>query len=312
MKVLVTGGAGFIGSHLVDELLKQGHEVVVLDNFSTGHSEFLPQHDRLTVLRGDCLNLIATMRSMRDCFLVFHLQANADVRGGAVNTAKDIDQNVQTTWNVLEAMRLNQGVVKGIVFASSAVVYGEPELFPTPETYFGKQTSLYGATKLACEGMIQAYCGYFGWHYNIFRFVSWIGERYTHGVIYDFVKQLMRSARLEVLGDGSQQKSYLYVQDGIRAVANLPALGTAAIWNLGHDDTITVRWLARIVLDELGLEDVEIKYGEGQRGWIGDSPLVKLDTTRIKVTGWKPEVSIEEGVRRTARYLKAHPELFKK
>lgn len=311
MRILVTGGAGFIGSHVVDALLAQEHDVVVLDNFSTGHADFLPQRNGLTVMRGDCLNLWSVRQAMRGCNTVFHLQANADVRGGKDNTGRDLDQNVSTTWNVLEAMRLDGGV-RGIIFASSAVVYGEPDVFPTPETYFGKQTSLYGATKLACEGMIQAYCGYFEWFYNIFRFVSWVGERYTHGVIFDFVKQLTQTSNyLEVLGDGLQEKSYLYVGDGVRGIIDtLRSASRQSIWNLGHDDTMLVRDLANIVIDEMGLTDVAVSFGKAKRGWIGDSPMVKLDTSRIKLTGWQPEVSIEEGIRRTVRYLKSHPELL--
>lgn len=315
MKVLVTGGCGFIGSHVVDWLLDRDYEVVVLDNLSTGRAEFLKlDHPNLKLYRGDCMDLAAVTNAMRGCQQVFHLQANADVRGGRDNTGRDMDQNVKTTWNVLEAMRMQKNPVESIAFASSAVVYGEPDVFPTPETYSGQQTSLYGATKLACESMIQAYAAYFGFGYNIFRFVSWIGEHYTHGVIFDFVKQLTQTSNyLEVLGDGLQEKSYLYVADGVAAVMAVPYGPSArGIYNIGHDESVAVRELAHVVIDEMGSGEVSISFGNTRRGWIGDAPVVRLDTSRLKVTGWKPQVSIADGIRRTVRFLKANPHLLKR
>jgi UDP-glucose 4-epimerase len=311
-KVLVTGGAGFIGSYIVGDLLARGVPVVVYDNFCTGRADFLPRpSDLLSVVRADVLDREALLPAMAGCDFIFHFQANADVRGGMHNTRVDLEQNTIATWNVLEAAR-QQGI-KGLAFASSATVYGEPEIFPTPETCGSLQTSLYGASKSACEAMIQAYSEYFGIRCFIYRFVSWIGERYTHGIIFDLMKKLSQDpTRLPLFGDGTQRKSYLYVKDGVRGVMLGIERGGAAknVFNLGHDHFLTVLEVVRIILDELGLRDVQLEFAGGQRGWLGDSPLVHLDTTRIKALGWQPETSIEEGVRRTVRYLRAHPHLL--
>ena len=310
---LVTGGAGFIGSHVVDELLRRGARVTVFDNFSTGRQEFLPAEvgERLRIVRGDVRDLSALEAAMAECDFVFHFQANADVRGGQDNTRIDLEQNTLTTWNVLEAMRRRR--LRALAFASSATVYGEPDVFPTPETYAPLQTSLYGASKYAGEAMIEAYCEYFDMRCFIYRFVSWIGERYSHGVIFDVLKKLGQdSKRLPLLGDGTQRKSYLYVKDGVRGVmlGIERAEGRKNIFNLGHDAFINVREVVEVILDELGLQNVELAFAGGERGWVGDSPLVHLDTSRMKALGWQPETSIEEGIRRTVRYLQAHPHLL--
>jgi UDP-glucose 4-epimerase len=312
-KAFVTGGAGFIGSHVVDALLAAGAQVVVYDNFCTGHRSFLPADGRadLQVVRGDVLNAPALQAAMSGCDFVFHFQANADVRGGRDNTRVDLEQNTLATWNVLEAMRKLE--IKGLAFASSATVYGEPETFPTPEDCAPLQTSLYGASKFACEAMIQAYGEYYGIRSFTYRFVSWIGERYTHGVIFDIMKKLAAdSSRLPLLGDGTQQKSYLYVKDGVNGILRgiQAASGHKNIFNLGHDDFLTVVQLVGIVLDELGLKGVPLEFAGGKRGWLGDSPLVHLDTSRLKQLGWRPDTSIEEGIRRTVRYLVANPGLI--
>ncbi len=313
-KVFVTGGAGFIGSHLVDALLARGASVVVYDDFRTGHTEFLPAGSPgLRVVRGDVLDLPALQAACAGCDFIFHFQANADVRGGRENPRVDLEQNTIATWNALEAARVNG--VKGFAFASSAAVYGEPEIFPTPETCAAFQTSLYGASKIAGEAMIEAYCEYYGMSSFSYRFVSWIGERYTHGIIFDVLKKLQRDPqRLPLLGDGSQKKSYLYVKDGVAGVMLGIDKATARknVFNLGHDYFITVVEVIRIILDELGAGDVKLEFAGGQRGWLGDSPLVHLDTTRIKNLGWQPKTSIEEGIRRTVRYLKQNPHLLRR
>jgi UDP-glucose 4-epimerase len=313
-KVLVTGGAGFIGSHLVDALLARGASVVVYDNFCTGHAEFLPPNSpKLQVVRGDVLDLPALKTASVDCDFIFHFQANADVRGGKDNTRVDLEQNTIATWNALEAARVNG--VKGFAFASSSAIYGEPEIFPTPENYAPQQTSLYGASKFAGEAMIQAYCEYYDMRSFCYRFVSWIGERYTHGIVFDILKKLQHDAHtLPLLGDGTQKKSYLYVKDGVSGVmiGIEKALAQKNIFNLGHDYFITVVEVVGIVLDELGSNEVKLEFGGGQRGWLGDSPLVHLDTLKIKSLGWKPETSIEEGIRRTVRYLKQNPRLLQR
>lgn len=308
---MVTGGAGFIGSHVVDQLLSLGSEVIVYDNFSTGHQLNLRQHSdnpRLRIVRADILDLPSLQGAMKGVDAVFHFQANADVRGGIHRTRIDLEQNTISTWNVLEAMHSTGA--KTLVFASSATVYGEPEIFPTPENSPLIQTSLYGASKVAGESMIQAYAEYFGFRTLCFRFVSWIGPRYSHGVVVDFLKKLRaNSQELEILGDGNQQKSYLDVRDGIAGIflALEHAPDRKSVFNLGHDDFINVLEVARIVTDEAGLSGVQLRTAGGKRGWLGDSPMVHLETARIKALGWKPRRSIEEGIRATVRHVLDNP-----
>jgi UDP-glucose 4-epimerase len=315
-KVLVTGGAGFIGSHVVDRLVADGARVVVYDNLCTGQLRFLEQHRtnlNVEIVCADVLDLPRLEEAMKGSEIVFHFQANADVRGGLDDRKVDLEQNTVATWNVLEAMQKNG--VRRLVFASSGTIYGEPDIFPTPESYAATQTSLYGASKLACEAMIQAYAEYENWQYFIFRFVSWIGERYSHGVIFDFVQKLTAEPSvLPILGDGTQRKSYLDVRDGVagifRALKN--SKDRINILNLGHDQSMTVLELADIVVNAMQLDSVRYQTSTGKRGWLGDSPLVLLNTTRIKQLGWRPEVSIEEGIRSTVRYLMEHQAYWRK
>lgn len=307
MRALVTGGAGFIGSHLVDELVIRGYEVVIYDDLSTGFERHLIkalESGRSTLIRGNILDKANLARAMDGVSIVFHLAANADVRGGARNRRIDLEQNIIGTHEVLEAMKA-AGAAK-IVFTSSATVYGEPSVFPTPENYAPLQTSLYGASKLAAEAMIQAYGEYFGIQSHMFRFVSWIGERYSHGVIFDFMNKLRKNPScLEILGDGNQKKSYLHVEDGINgiflALENLTDMKN--VINLGHTEYMNVTKLAQIVCQEMGLNGVEFVFAGGPRGWLGDSPFVHLDVTGIRAAGFSPKVGIEEGIRRTVRYL---------
>ncbi|MDD9954349.1 MAG: NAD-dependent epimerase/dehydratase family protein [Candidatus Woesearchaeota archaeon] len=310
MKAFVTGGAGFIGSHIVDQLVKDGHDVTIYDNFSTGREQFIAHLD-VPVVRADVLDLEKLKEAMAGHDIVFHFQANADVRGGIDNTRVDLEQNTIATWNVLDCMR--ELGIKKIVFSSSATVYGEPASFPTPENYSPLQTSLYGASKLSCEAMIQSYCEYYDMQSWIFRFVSWIGERYTHGVIFDFMKKLENNPKeLEILGDGKQKKSYLDVKDGVAGIfhAVTHAKEKVNIFNLGHDDWMNVLDLADIVIKELGLADVSYNILGGERGWKGDSPFVHLDTTKLKDLGWKPQVSIEQGIKNTVAYLQANKDVL--
>jgi len=307
MAHFVTGSAGFIGSHLVDRLLQDGHEVVGYDNFSTGQPEFLTEalrSPRFTLVRGDTLDQAALTRAMQGADVVFHLAANADVRYGTEHPRKDLDQNTIATFNVLEAMRSHG--IRRIAFASPGSIYGDPQVFPTPENApFPVQTSLYGASKLAAEGLIQAYCEGFGFEGYIFRFVSILGERYTHGHIYDFFRQLRGDPmRLRVLGDGKQRKSYLYVHDCIDAIllaVSKPA-GKVNIFNLGTDEYCQVDQSIGWICEYLGLSP-ERMYTGGERGWIGDSPFIFLDCSRIRALGWKPALDIREGVMRTLRFL---------
>jgi len=315
-RAFITGGAGFIGSHIVDRLAQNGTDVIIYDNFSTGQEEFISHHaanPKVRVVRADVLDGQRLKREMANCGFVFHLQANADVRGGTQLTRVDLEQNTIATWNVLEAMRINE--ILRIAFASSATVYGEPDVFPTPESYAPLQTSLYGASKLAGEAMLQAYSEYFGITCYIFRFVSWIGERYTHGVIFDFIKKLRANAQvLEILGDGKQRKSYLDVIDGVNGIfyAVQHAKERKNLFNLGHDEFMNVLDLADIIVEELSLKGVRYCTTGGERGWLGDSPFVHLDTTKLKALGWQPQVSIEQGIRNTVRYLQAHPQVLEK
>ncbi len=307
MRCLVTGCAGFIGSNLVDRLLQDGHEVVGYDNFSTGLPEFLAEAQRSPFFRlvdGDLLDATKLAQSMHGAEIVFHFAANADVRFGTLQPRKDLDNNTIATFNVLEAMRQNG--VRRIAFPSTGSIYGEPDVFPTPENApFPLQTSLYGASKLAAEGLIQAYCEGFGFQGYIFRFVSILGERYTHGHVFDFYMQLRNHpGTLHVQGDGRQKKSYLYVQDCVDAVllAVDKAHDKINIFNLGTDEYCEVDDSIRWICDYLKVSPGRT-YTGGERGWIGDSPFIFLDCSRIRGVGWKAKLTIREGIERTLAYL---------
>ncbi len=316
MHCFVTGAAGFIGSNLVDRLLAEGHQVTGYDNFSTGREAFLAAalaSPRFRLVRGDVLDLPALELAMRGADVVFHLAANADVRFGTAHPFKDLEQNTLGTWRVLEAMR--RAGVRRIAFASTGSIYGEPSVFPTPEDCpFPVQTSLYGASKLAAEGFIQAYAEGFGFQTYIFRFVSILGERYSHGHVFDFYKQLRRDPeRLYVLGDGRQRKSYLYVQDCLEAMlaALARAQGKVNIFNLGTDEYCEVNDSIRWITERLGLRP-RLIYSGGERGWVGDNPFIFLDCSRIRALGWRPRLSIREAVIRTLDYLIENPDLLER
>lgn len=308
MKCFVTGGAGFIGSSLSDRLLARGDTVVAYDNFSTGVEEFVQRarsFERFSVVRGDVLDGKALGDAMKGVDVVFHLAANADVRFGTDTPRRDLEQNTIATHNVLEAMRLN-GVQK-IVFSSTGSVYGETTVIPTPEgAPFPIQTSLYGASKLAGESLIQAYCEGFGFQSWIFRFVSILGERYTHGHVFDFYKNLLRNpAELKILGDGYQRKSYLYIQDCIDAifVSLEKAQEKVNVLNLGTDEYCEVRQSVGWISEALGLSP-KLVFTGGKRGWIGDNPFIFLDCAKVRRLGWGPKLSIRDGILRTLQFLK--------
>ncbi len=314
MRAFVTGGAGFVGSNLVDRLLAEGHEVTAYDNFSTGRRTFLAEalvHPRFRLVEGDTLDLPRLTGSLAGHDLVFHLAANADVRFGTEHPRRDLEQNTLATFNVLEAMR--SAGVRRIAFSSTGSIYGEPQVFPTPERCpFPVQTSLYGASKLAGEGLLEAYCTGFGFEAHIFRFVSVLGERYSHGHVFDFYTQLLQNpGEIEVLGNGRQRKSYLYVQDCIDAM--LAALERSHepvnVFNLGTEECCTVDESLGWICSCLDLEPRR-RYTGGERGWIGDSPLILLDTSRIRALGWQPKLTIRQGILRTLEYLRANPWLL--
>lgn len=314
MKYFLTGGAGFIGSNLADRLLALDERVVVFDNLSTGQQNFLNAalgHPRFEFVYGDALDLNAITQAMEGADFVFHLAANADVRFGTSHPRKDLEQNTIATWNVLEAMR-RTGVGR-IAFPSTGSIYGEPHVFPTPEDApFPVQTSLYGASKLAAEGFIQAYAEGFGIEAHIFRFVSILGPRYSHGHVYDFHKQLMEHPdRLYVLGNGLQRKSYLAVADCIDAMLLAISAGGGAVqcFNLGHDTYCAVNDSIGWICDYLGLEP-RIEYAGGERGWTGDSPFIFLDCSRMRALGWRPKQSIRDAVVDTVRYLEENRRLY--
>jgi len=307
MHAFVTGAAGFVGSNLVDRLLELGHTVTGYDNFSTGHAAFLESattNEKFRLVTGDLLDTEKLNSAIRGADVVFHLAANADVRFGLEHPRKDLEQNTIATFNVLEAMRANG--LGTIAFSSTGSVYGEATVFPTPEDApFPSQTSLYGASKLACEGLISAYVEGYGMRGYIFRFVSLLAERYTHGHVYDFVKSLLADpSTLHVLGDGQQRKSYLHVSDCVSAI--LTALDHTekrlAIFNLGAEEYCKINDSAGWIAARMGCNP-RLTYSGGDRGWVGDNPFIFLDTKRIRALGWRPEFSIQESVERTVDWL---------
>lgn len=307
MRAFITGAAGFIGSTLADRLLAGGHAVVGYDNLSSGQERFLEAARRspaFTFVRGDILDASSLTAAMEGCDFVFHLAANADVRFGTDHPSRDLEQNTIGTFRVLDAMRTTG--IKRIAFSSTGSVYGEAPIFPTPEDApFPIQTSLYGAAKVAGEGLIQAFCEGFGMQGWIFRFVSILGERYSHGHVFDFYKSLRADpTKLRILGNGKQRKSYLYVQDCVSAI--LTAIERAQdkvnIFNLGTDEYCEVNDSVGWICEALGITP-ERTYTGGERGWIGDNPFILLDVTRMRALGWAPTLSIRDGILKTLRYL---------
>ena len=311
MQFLVTGGAGFIGSNMVDRLLELGHDVTAYDNLSTGRPSFLQsahRSPRFRFVQGDLLETDRLSAAVAGSDVVVHLAANADVRFGTEHPKKDLEQNTIATFNVLEAMRENG--TRRIVFASTGSIYGDSSVFPTPEhAPFPVQTSLYGASKLAGEGLIQAYCEGFGFQGSIFRFVSILGERYSHGHVFDFYKSLRANPEeLRVLGDGHQRKSYLYVHDCIDAILTvLEKSGgeKVEVFNLGTPEYCEVNDSIGWITTHLGIRPT-LRYTGGDRGWIGDSPFIFLDTARISGLGWRPKLTIRQGIIRTLDYLRTN------
>ena len=312
MKVLVTGGAGFIGSHLVDHLIDGGGEVCVIDDLSAGSLDNLRRWEsdpRLSFVKGDLLDPETVIGALGGCDVVYHLAANPEVRASRASPEDHFKQNVEATYRLLEAVR-RVGGVELFVFASSSTVYGEADMVPTPEDYGPlKPISHYGASKLAAEALVSAYASMYGFRAVIFRLANIIGPRSKHGVVYDFVEKLRADpGKLEVLGDGSQSKSYLYVDDCVRGMVMgaEEARDRVEVFNLGSDDRVSVMEIAGIVIEEMGVEGCEVRLTggvDGGRGWAGDVKVMQLDSSRLRSLGWRPALSGLEAVRETARAL---------
>jgi UDP-glucose 4-epimerase len=313
MKALVTGGAGFIGSHLVDRLMKKGYEVRVLDNLSAGRVDNIKHwigNERFEFIKGDMVDIDIVKKALEGVDVVFHLAANPEVRISYQSPEKLYESNVTITYNLLEAMRTSD--VEYLVFTSSSTVYGEADIIPTPENYGPlKPISVYGGAKLAAEAIISGYAHIFGFKALSLRLANIIGKRSNHGVIYDFINKLKKNPNeLEILGDGRQRKSYLHVNDTVEGMLHIfehfrKSGETYDVYNLGNDDWITVREIAEIVSEEMGLNpEFHFTGGvDGGRGWKGDVKLMLLEIGKAKSTGWKPKMNSYEAVRRTVREL---------
>lgn len=296
-KSIVTGGAGFIGSHLVGTLIKRNEEVVVIDNLSTGNKKFV--NKKATFIKGDLKDFDFCLRNIKDADYVYHLAANGDVREGAKDSKLHFNENVIVTYNVLEAMRINN--IKNIVFTSTSTVYGEAKKIPTPENYGPLiPISLYAASKLCGESLICAYSSIFDLNAWIYRFANVIGLRETRGVLIDFIKKLNNNPNeLEVLGDGTQTKSYIYISDCIEGFLHgIESKGKVNIFNIGSEDYISVREIAEILIDEMKIK-AKIRYTGGKRGWKGDVPKMLLDITKLKKIGWASKYNSKESIKKT-------------
>ncbi len=308
VKAFVTGGAGFIGSHLVDRLVADGFYVTVFDNLSSGKKEFIAHHLRKKAFsfeEGDLLSLDSLKKVIAGHDVIFHLAANPDVRRSLEDTGLDLKQETIATYNVLEAMRLNN--IRKIVFASSSTVYGETAPIPIPED-FGPllPISLYGAGKLACEGLISAFCHSFSMQAWIFRFANIVGTRLTHGVIYDFTNKLRRNPKeLEILGDGEQSKPYLHVDDCVDGMlfGIKNAMDVVNVFNLGCASETKVKEIARMLVAEMELKGVKLRFTGGERGWRGDVPQVKLSVEKMKKLGWQARYTSDEAVKKAIKEI---------
>lgn len=317
MRVFITGGAGFVGSNLTDRLLADGNTVTTYDNMSSGKEEYIRHHfsnNSFTFVKGELLDREDLRNSMKGHDFVFHLAANPDIRRSLTETDLDLNQGTIATHNVLEAMRLNG--IKKIAFTSSSVVYGEPAVIPTPEDYGPLiPISLYGASKLACEGLVSSFCHIFGMQGWIFRFANIIGRRGTHGVVVDFIDKLSKSQEeLEILGDGEQCKSFLHVDECVDAMlfAIEHTKEFVNIFNIGCGDNITIADVAKILVAEMGLNSTKFIFTGGIRGWPGDVPLMFLSNRKLKEMGWRSKYDSEDSVRKGIRDLIQENKKFQK
>ena len=314
-KVLVTGGAGFIGSHLVDRLMNMGYFVRVVDNLSSGSLDNVKSwlgNSRFEFFRGDLKDQAVAKKAVNGVDVVFHLAANSEVRVGEVDPGVHFRENLLVTFNVLEAMRKSKSA-RLIVFFSSSTVYGEPNELPTPEEYAPLlPISIYGASKLGCEALISAYCHTFGFRAIIFRLANIVGGRLTHGVIVDFIRKLRENPKeLEILGDGNQTKSYLHIKDAFDAIflaleSFLKNEKTIEVYNVGSVDQVNIKRIAEIVGDEMGFRSLKLKFTggiDGGRGWRGDVKAMLLSVDKLLALGWKPSLKSEEAIRLSCREL---------
>ncbi len=306
---LVTGGAGFIGSHIVDALMRRKAKVRVLDSLSSGTMQGIENwlnDPSFKFVQGDLLNRTDIEMAAEDCSIVFHLAANPEVRLGSAAPEIHFRQNVEATFNLLEALRRSGGI-ETLVFASSSTVYGDATKIPTPEDALLRPISVYGASKLASEAMVSAYAHSYGFRAVIYRLANVIGPRNQHCVIYDFITKLRSNPReLEILGDGTPKKSYLYIDDCIKAmlIGLERSGGRVEVFNLGSDDWTVVKTIAKIVVEEMGLGEVAFKFTggiDGGRGWVGDVKYMLLDASRLKSLGWKAELNSAQAVRAAVR-----------
>jgi len=305
-KALVTGGLGFIGSHLVDRLLADDWDVVVVDNLLTGRRSNLQQHRgnrRLSVVEGDIRDRSALAKVSKNRDAVFHFAAHALMRVSAENPTADLDYNLMGTMNVLESAADNG--VPDFIFASTSALYGEAEVTPTPEGYSGVQTSFYGASKLASEGFASVFVQFRPMKFWAFRFGTVLGERCRRGAIWDFENKLLENPKeLEILGDGKQIKDYLSVKDCVDGVmlGYEKSASPVNIFNLGLRERTSVDEVADIVVDVMGLKNVRRRYTGGPRGWKGDNPVVQLSVEKIKRLGWRPKTAPKAAIRKTAEW----------
>lgn len=299
----MSGGAGFIGSHLVEQLLREGNNVRVFDNFSTGYKRNLAL-EKVQIFEGDLRTDTSLVREALDGVeTVYHLAANADVRDGWSHPRLDFEQNVEGTLSLAEHSAA--AGVENFVFTSTGSVYGESYETFSENSPFPIQTSLYGASKLAAEGFLQAYAEAEKFQVTIFRLVSVLGSRYSHGHVVDFYRQLQRNSKvLRILGDGQQTKSYLHVYDCVRGLTGLRGANRCEVFNLGTDETMTVETSAQWIVNELGLSP-KFEFSGGAHGWLGDNPWIALDIRKAISHGWKPKHSIREAVVETVRWLRS-------
>lgn len=309
MRALITGGAGFIGSHLADYLNKRGWFIRIVDNFSTGRLEniaHLIKRSNVEVIKADLKNLDVVNKVVRDVDVVFHLAANPEVRIGSINPEIHLKENILVTFNILESMRKND--VNEIVFASSSSVYGEPEKIPVDEQAPIRPVSIYGASKASCENLIHAYTKTYGFRAVILRYANVIGPRLRHGVIYDLLMKLKQnSSKLEVLGDGLQVRSFLYISDAIEAslIAYTKTHERYSVFNIGNLDWISVSDIVKIILKELNLNNVKIIYKPYAHGigWPGDVKKIVLAINKILSLGFNPKYNSKDAVKFTVRAL---------